>query len=407
MAIVVQKFGGSSLADVEHIGRVADLVGRTATTGQKLIVVVSAMGKTTEALLETAASVANFESGAPLPNRGALPRRELDMLVTTGERVSMALLSIALHARGVRAVSLTGSQAGIVTNTLHFDARIREVRRERILHELDGHDVVVVAGYQGVSPEREITTLGRGGSDTTAVALAAAFGAERCEIYSDVDGVYTADPKRVRAARHLPKLDYPTLQEMTDAGAKVLNARAVAWGREHGVRIHARRTSDFQSGNVGRETRVFSDRIEAVRAIVVNRALAVLSARTRDVDRMLSATTELSLDVRDVVGAGDRVYATVPLLSAPDFPTARARLRDHFPDGLEILDGYAELSAIGALDQLDQPAEAAHQAHAALHAAPLFSLTRGQRLTSILPLTELDSAERRWHQLFVEGTCHT
>jgi aspartate kinase len=408
MAIVVQKFGGSSLADVEHIGRVADLVGRTARTGQKLIVVVSAMGKTTETLLETADSVANFESGTPLPNRGALPRRELDMLVTSGERVSMALLSIALHARGVRAVSLTGSQAGIVTNTLHFDARIREVRRERILQELDGHDVVVVAGYQGVSPEREITTLGRGGSDTTAVALAAAFGAERCEIYSDVDGVYTADPKRVRTARHLPYVDYATLQEMTDAGAKVLNARAVAWGREHGVRIHARRTSDFQSGNVGRETRVFADRSEPLRAIVVNRALAILSARTRDVDRMLSATAELSLDVRDVVGAGERVYASVPLLSAPDFATARARLRERFSDGLDILDGYAELSAIGALGEPAQAAaRAALQADAELPKAPLFSLNRGQRLTSILPLTELDSAERRWHQLFVEGTSHT
>ncbi|HET9931631.1 MAG TPA: aspartate kinase, partial [Polyangiaceae bacterium] len=230
MAIVVQKFGGSSLADVERVGHVADFVKRTSQSGSKLIVVVSAMGKTTENLLDLARTAASPHSSAA-PAAGALPRRELDMLVSSGERVSMALLSIALHVRGVRAVSLTGSQAGIVTSTLHFDARIQEIRRERLLNELATHDVVVVAGYQGVSPEREITTLGRGGSDTTAVALAAAFGAARCEIYSDVDGVYTADPNRIQNARHLPELDYVTLQEMADAGAKVLNARAVDWGR--------------------------------------------------------------------------------------------------------------------------------------------------------------------------------
>lgn len=393
MAIVVQKFGGSSLADVEHIGHVADLVGASARAGQKLIVVVSAMGKTTEGLLDTARRVANHQSAAPLPHRGELPRRELDMLVTSGERVSTALLSIALHARGVRAVSLTGSQAGIVTSTLHFDARIQEVRRERIASELSSHDVVVVAGYQGVSLEREITTLGRGGSDTTAVALAAAFGAERCEIYSDVDGVYTADPHRIQGARHLPSLDYATLQEMTDAGAKVLNARAVAWGRAHGVRIHARRTRDFENGNRGRETCVLPETTQPVRAVVANRAVAILGAP--DADRMLSAAAELRLDVRDVVRLHDRVFATLPLVSLPDFATTRERLRELIPDGLSIDEDCAELSAIGGLESVSLPSS--------LPGRSRFCVSRPRRFSALIPLAELESAEQRWHEYFVEA----
>src|SRR5207248_295411 len=155
---------------------------------------------------------------------GDPPRRELDMLLSTGERVSMALLSIAIQARGFEAISFTGSQSGILTNDRHFDARIIEVRPVRIEDELARDRIVIVAGYQGMSYRREVTTLGRGGSDTTAVALAAALSAERCEIYSDVDGVYSADPKVVPAARHLAEIGYEELQEMAEAGAKVLNA---------------------------------------------------------------------------------------------------------------------------------------------------------------------------------------
>ena len=174
------------------------------------------------------------------------------MLVSTGERVTMALLSIAIHARGVDAISFTGSQSGIITNDRHFDARILEVRPHRIEDELARGEVVIVAGYQGMSYRREITTLGRGGTDTTAVALAAALGAERCEIYSDVDGVYSADPRVVPDASHLPEIDLATLQEMAEAGAKVLNAQAVEWARRAGIAIHARRTAD--APGTGRET---------------------------------------------------------------------------------------------------------------------------------------------------------
>jgi len=250
LTIVVQKYGGSSVADTDKIALVAEQVARARSQGQDVVVVVSAMGKTTEGLLALARSTSGSGRAGYEP-----PRRELDMLVSTGERVTMALLSIALQARGCDAISFTGSQSGIITDDRHFDARIVEIRPHRIEQELARGRVVIVAGYQGMSSEREITTLGRGGSDTTAVALTAALGAQHCEIYSDVDGVYSADPRRVERARHLPELDYAMMQEAAEAGAKVLNARAVEWAARHGVVIHARKTADSALGG-GRETRV-------------------------------------------------------------------------------------------------------------------------------------------------------
>src|SRR6187402_2640207 len=251
MAIVVQKYGGSSVADLTKLSRVADWVVATKRAGNGVVVVVSAMGKTTDELLLLAQRAA--EHGG---ERKAPARRELDMLLSVGERTSMALLSIAVQSRGEAAISLTDSQSGIITNDRHFDARILEVRPIRIEDELAHGRIVIVAGYQGMSYRREITTLGRGGSDTTAVALAAALGAERCEIYSDVDGVYSADPHRVPDALHLPEIDCETMQEMAECGAKVLNARAVEWARRNRVVIRARRTADFAAGGSGRETRV-------------------------------------------------------------------------------------------------------------------------------------------------------
>src|SRR5580704_16440811 len=226
MAILVQKYGGSSVADVDKVGAVADKIVAAKRAGHDVVVVVSAMGKTTDELLALAKSV-----------HADAPRRELDMLVSTGERVTMALLSIAIHARGEDAISFTGSQSGIITNDRHFDARIIEVRPHRIEDELARGRIVIVAGYQGMSYRREITTLGRGGSDTTAVALAAALGASACEIYSDVDGVYSADPRVVPDARHLPELSPEVLQEMAECGAKVVCAQAVEWARRAGIAI--------------------------------------------------------------------------------------------------------------------------------------------------------------------------
>jgi aspartate kinase len=227
---VVQKYGGSSVADPQKLGLVADRVAEAVRAGKRVVVVVSAMGKTTDQLLELARSV------APSP-----PRRELDMLLSTGERISMALLAMALEARGLAAISFTGSQSGILTNDRHSGARIIEVRPVRIEDELERGRVVIVAGFQGMSYKREITTLGRGGSDTTAVALAAALGAD-CEIYSDVDGVYSADPRVVPEAKRLDMLGYDEMQELAEHGAKVMNAQAVEWARKAGVTIHARAT---------------------------------------------------------------------------------------------------------------------------------------------------------------------
>src|SRR5215218_9294784 len=231
MSIVVQKYGGSSVADVSRIQRVADRVMRTRAEGHDLVVVVSAMGDTTDDLLRLAREV------SPNPDR-----RELDMLLTAGERISMALLSMAIRELGGDAISFTGSQSGIITNDRHVDARIIEVRPFRVQDELARGKIVVIAGYQGVSYKKEVTTLGRGGSDTTAVAIAAALDAEYCEICSDVDGVYSADPRVVPAARRIPVLSYEETQEMAETGAKVLNAQAVEFAKEKGIAIYARAT---------------------------------------------------------------------------------------------------------------------------------------------------------------------
>jgi aspartate kinase len=229
MSIVVQKYGGSSVAGPEKLRTVAARVMATRAAGHDVCVVVSAMGDTTDELLASAKKL----SADP-------PRRELDMLLSAGERISMALLSIAIRELGGDAISFTGSQSGIITTDRHSDARIIEVRPFRIQDELARGRIVVVAGYQGVSQRKEITTLGRGGSDTTAVALAAALNAEWCEICSDVDGVYSADPRVVSTARRLPEVGYEEMQEMAAAGARVLNAQAVEFAKEKGIAIFAR-----------------------------------------------------------------------------------------------------------------------------------------------------------------------
>src|SRR6201990_3272145 len=232
MSIVVQKYGGRSVADAGKLRLVAERIMRTKKEGHDVVVVVSAMGDTTDELLALAKTI------SPNPDR-----RELDMLLSAGERLSMALLSIAIRELGGDAISFTGSQSGIITNDRHVDARIVEVRPFRVQDELARGKVVVIAGYQGVSYRREVTTLGRGGSDTTAVAMAAALGAEDCEICSDVDGVYSADPRVVPAARRIGTLSYEETQELAEAGAKVLNAQAVEFAKDKGIAIYARATS--------------------------------------------------------------------------------------------------------------------------------------------------------------------
>ncbi|HEX7119783.1 MAG TPA: aspartate kinase [Longimicrobiales bacterium] len=229
MAKLVLKFGGTSVGTPERIEAVARRVVRERRAGHDLVVVVSAMGDTTDELLALAGRV----SADPRRNHP----RELDMLLTAGERIAMALLAMAIREAGVEAISFTGSQAAILTDATHTGARIVEVRATRVREALEAGRVVIVAGFQGVSPMREVTTLGRGGSDTTAVALAAALEAERCDIYTDVDGVYTADPRRVPTARRIERVDYEEILELAYSGARVLHPRAVEIAARFGVPI--------------------------------------------------------------------------------------------------------------------------------------------------------------------------
>ena len=238
MSLLVQKYGGTSVGTPERIQNVAERIARTRGTGKDLVIVVSAMGDATDELVDLAGKVSPHHHP-----------RELDMLLTAGERISMALVAMAVIDRGCEAVSFTGSQSGIVTDTSHTRAKIVEIKGDRIREELSRGRVVIVAGFQGVSTTREVTTLGRGGSDTTAVALAAALGAEECEIYTDVDGVYTADPRVVPGARKLPRLSYDEMLELASLGARVMHNRSVEIGRRFGVPIHVRSSFNWNEGS--------------------------------------------------------------------------------------------------------------------------------------------------------------
>nr|WP_297428056.1 aspartate kinase [uncultured Actinotalea sp.] len=238
MGLIVQKYGGSSVADAASIKRVAKRIAEAKRAGDDVVVVVSAMGDTTDELIELANEI------TPLP-----PSREMDILLTAGERISMSLLAMAIANLGVEAQSFTGQQAGVITDDVHGRARIIDVRASRIRQALDSGSVAIVAGFQGVNEQtNDVTTLGRGGSDTTAVALAAALKADVCEIYTDVDGVFSADPRIVPAARKLDRITYEEMLDMAASGAKVLMLRCVEYARRHHVPIHVR--SSF-SGHVG------------------------------------------------------------------------------------------------------------------------------------------------------------
>jgi aspartate kinase len=243
LGLIVQKYGGTSVGGPARIQAVADRVVAARRAGHDLVVVVSAMGDTTDELIELARKVTHGDKPA------RRHPREMDMLLTAGERISMALLAMAIRERGVEALSFTGSQAAIITDGAHTAARISEIRTDRVLTELEAGRVVIVAGFQGVSRSREVTTLGRGGSDTTAVALAAALRADRCEIYTDVDGVYTADPRRVPEGRRVRELTHPEMIELAAAGARVMHPRAVEVGARWGVDIRV--ASSFSSIPIG------------------------------------------------------------------------------------------------------------------------------------------------------------
>ncbi len=264
MALVVQKYGGSSVADIERIRRVARRVVATRAAGDKVVVVVSAMGETTDALTRMAHEI------TPHPQR-----RELDMLLTAGEREAMALVSLAIMHEGFEAASFTGSQVGIITDRFHSDARIQEIRGDRLRQALRGRVIPIVAGFQGVSLDREITTLGRGGSDVTAVALAAVLGADRCELYKDVDGVHTENPAEFPDVRLVPRLSFEELSELAGSGSEVIHPRACALAEKYRVELSIR--SSFHDKRGTMVARLEKIEKAFVRAMTHNHKLVRLS----------------------------------------------------------------------------------------------------------------------------------
>jgi aspartate kinase len=375
MAVIVQKYGGSSVADAEKILRVAERVAGTRQGGHQVVVVVSAMGDTTDELLALARKVTADPH-----------RRELDMLLTAGERISMALLGMALHARGVDAVSFTGSQSGIITDGAHTSARIVEVRPVRILEALDRGKVVIVAGYQGVSREKEVTTLGRGGSDTTAVALAAALEAEVCEICSDVDGVYTADPRVVSGAKRLSELSHEEMQELALSGARVLNAQAVEFARDRGITIHARST--FAPGPGTRIQRTASRELR-ISGVALDSDILVVRGRDRSVLEALHRHGAWPREFRDG-------HAIVSLENVHGLPSLLAELQPL----AAVEEGLAQVSVVGA--GIGASREPLDRALRALGIEPREVLIAPLRIAFLVPRDAAKDCVRRLHAEFVD-----
>jgi len=297
MALVVMKFGGSSVGDTERMKRVAQRIADKKREGHQVVVVVSAMGDTTDDLIDLAKKLSDH----PSP-------REMDMLLTTGEQVSVALLSMALQSLGVPAVSYTGWQVGMITNNQHGKARITDIRPKRILDSLADDQVVIVAGFQGMTEDGEITTLGRGGSDTTAVALAAAIKADLCEIYTDVDGVYSTDPRIVKHARKLNEISYDEMLELANLGAAVLHPRAVEYAKHYRVNLVVRSSFTEHEGTLVKEEAAMEQGI-VVRGIAYDKNVARISIMgVADVPGILAkvftALAEANIDVDIIVQSG-------------------------------------------------------------------------------------------------------
>jgi aspartate kinase len=313
--IIVQKYGGSSVADADKIRFVAKRIAATRRQGKDVVVVVSAMGKTTNQLLEKAKEISKSPS-----------RRELDMLLTCGERASMALLSMAVAEEGLESISLTGSQSGIITNNRHSGARIVEIRPFRVQDELEEGKVVIVAGFQGVSYKREVTTLGRGGSDITAVALAGALGAEYCEICSDVDGVYTADPRVVSAAQMLEAISHEEMLELAGHGAKVLHPECVEFARRSGVALYARAT-DKDGGGTRIDVETNVDLEQKVSGVAGQRSMIrVRATGATAAPRLLAVLAEATVSVQCVDLVDDSVELWFGLADVPDWLNVKTRL---------------------------------------------------------------------------------
>lgn len=401
MGIVVQKYGGSSVADPEKIRRVAERIMATQRLGHQVAVVVSAMGDTTDHLLELARQVSRSPE-----------RRELDMLLSVGERISMSLLCMAIRELGGDAISFTGSQAGIITNDRHVDARIIEVRPFRVQDELDRGRIVIIAGYQGVSYRKEVTTLGRGGSDTTAVALAAALDAEWCEICSDVDGVYTCDPRVVPEARRLPEIAYEEMQEMAESGAKVLNAQAVEFAKEKGIAIYARATAQAPPGADAPAdstvVRKFGPQVPGRVAGVASEKDLVILRATGHVEAVLEFLDSWSVQGKQLhlsgpeENAGRALTLVISRENFHDEDRVRALLEQRFGGAVVLSETVGAVSVIGA--GINETYHNLRKGSAALSGHAILGMSTSRfRITWLVPVPVVDEAVRKLHQTFIES----
>jgi aspartate kinase len=409
MALVVQKYGGSSVANAESIKRVAKRIAAAKRAGDDIVVVVSAMGDTTDDLIDLAQQI------SPLP-----PQREMDILLTAGERISMSLLAMAVNNLGVKAKSFTGQQAGVITDAVHGKARIVDVVPSRVRETIERGQVAIVAGFQGVTQEtNDVTTLGRGGSDTTAVALAAGLGADVCEIYTDVDGVFTADPRVVPSARKVDRISYDEMLEMAASGAKVLVLRCVEYARRFNVPVHVRSSFSNHTGTLVTDEKgidekgdvmeqpiiagVAHDRSEAKITVVGVPDVPGKAARIFQV--VASSGVNIDMIVQNVSAAQTGLTDISFTLPASDGAAAMAVLTEHQPDigfaSLQYDDTIGKLSLIGA-GMKSHPGVSA-QLFAALSDAGInieMISTSEIRISVVTRADDLDDAVRAVHTAF-------
>jgi len=335
LGTVVMKFGGTSVGDPEKLKRVAERLVATYEAGNRVVGVLSAMGHTTDELVELAYEI------SPTPNT-----REMDMLLSVGERISCALAAMAIHDLGHEAISLTGSQAGIVTDTVHTKAKIVSIRAKRIHEALDNGKIVLVAGFQGVSSDSlDVTTLGRGGSDTTAVALAGAIGAEACEIYTDVEGVFTADPRVVETARKLHAVSYDEMLEMAASGARVLQLRSVEFARNHNVMVHVRSSFSDAGGTWIREEDERMLEQAMISGVTHTTEENVYRVEGTTPSKLFSALAEAQVNVDTILVNGDGAI----VFSAPlEDHQASAKTLDELGLSWSVREDLGKVSVIGA-----------------------------------------------------------
>ncbi len=383
---IVMKFGGTSVADPEKIRRVAARLAAAKADGARVVGVVSAMGRHTDELV----SLANEVSPRPKP-------RELDMLISVGERVSCALVAMAISDLGHDAISLTGSQAGIVTDTVHGKAKIVDVRARRIHEALDDGKVVLVAGFQGVSTAFDITTLGRGGSDTTAVALAAALGADACEIYTDVDGVFTADPRIVTAARKLHAVSYEEMLEMAASGARVLQLRSVEFARNHHVTLHVRSTFTDEDGTWVREEDERMLEKAMISGVTHTVEEAVFEVRGVPAAELFAALAEASVNVDTIIQIGPEIVFSAPLEDRPDVEAVLGRTGTRWSERAEL----GKVSVVGA-GMRSHPGIAARAfaTLANLGIVPEFVSTSPIKIGFFVPRDDVERAVQALHDAF-------